>query len=112
MNRCPKCNEPVLDVAVNCRKCGEPIDEKTFFLSEDSLLQEVRQAAQEAEQKIHRQRRQRKIAQAVLIVGLCILGVGVGFLLRESLPPWVALGGLVVTGVGIALMAVARRSKD
>lgn len=102
----------MLDVAVSCRKCGEPIDEKTFFLSEDSLLQEVREAAQETERMIGRQRRRRKVAQVVLIVGLCILGVGVGFLLRNALPAWVALGGLAVTAVGIGLMAVASRSRD
>lgn len=112
MNRCPKCQEPVLDVAVNCRKCGEPIDEKTFFLSEDSLLQEVREAAKEAEQKIARQRNRRKVAQIVLVIGLCILGVGVGFLLREALPMWVALGGLAVTGVGAVLLGLSRRSTD
>lgn len=109
MNRCPKCNEMVMEMATNCRHCGEPIDEKTFFLAENELLDEVKAVRAEAEAKLARQRKQKLLGQWLITVGLLLSGVGVGFMLRDKLPFWVAIGGLAVTGVGIVFLALSQK---
>ncbi|MEW6277068.1 MAG: hypothetical protein AB1758_00495 [Candidatus Eremiobacterota bacterium] len=109
MNRCPKCHEFVTEMAVNCRFCGEPIDEKTLFLAERELMDEVQVARDQAAQKMARQRRLRRAGQGLALVGFLATLAGLTLVRSETLALPAVLAGLSLAGCGALLMAMSRR---
>ena len=98
---CPECNQPVGGLATKCHHCGAPIDEKTFFLSEADVMEEI-QAARTAKAAEDAKLSHRiKIGQILTLVGglACVATIFVPTAAKLA----TIILGVVIAGGGVGL---------
>lgn len=106
MNPCPHCGEPVLEMAKNCRHCGNELDEATFFLNEGDMVAEIMALQKEAADK---EARLKALSKGFKMKGalsaLCLL---IGVILVATATFYVkGVGALFgIAGVPLALSAL------
>lgn len=110
MVSCPHCQQPVLEMALKCRHCGETLDEHTMCLGEEALLAEIQQMRQEAAGKELKQKRKLQAGLALLWVGGL---VALGGVLLDALPLRLGtmVGGLLLLGLGYKLRQLPAKPK-
>jgi hypothetical protein len=113
MNQCPECHEPVLEMAAKCRHCGSTLDEKTLFLGEQDVVEEIRVARLQHAQKLQRLTRAKQLI--TLSRALVCASVGVFILVAGLAPPNLKGTGMAVGGAllaaGVAVLLVSRKSR-
>jgi alkylation response protein AidB-like acyl-CoA dehydrogenase len=100
-----------MEMAKNCRHCGEPLDEATFFLDEASMLKEImaiRQANEEAKALRDQMTKRVRLYRRCALVALTLSGV-----MMATGQTAVQVGGglLTIAGAALALLALSASRK-
>jgi hypothetical protein len=96
----------VMEMAKNCRFCGEELDEETFFLNEAAMLEEVMAIRKESEQTKAAQERLARHSFRFKTAALVALVLSGSLMLVDNNAVKVVAGLSAVAGVVLAVLGL------